>query len=73
MTILKKTFIQYPVIMKTYNLCIIYSHPAIIAPTYWLFFNADNIDESDDVNSNNCDNNNYDNAGNIDYDTYFDM
>lgn len=43
---------------------------SIIAPTYWLFFNADNIDE---VNSNNCDNNNYDNAGNIDYDTYFDM
>lgn len=46
---------------------------SIIAPTYWLFFNADNIDEGDDVNSNNCDNNNYDNAGNIDYDTYFDM
>ena len=46
---------------------------SIIAPTYWLFFNADNIDEGDDVNSNNYDNNNYDNAGNIDYDTYFDM
>lgn len=46
---------------------------SIIAPTYWLFFNADNTDEGDDVNSNNCDNNNYDNAGNIDYDTYFDM
>lgn len=33
---------------------------SIIAPTYWLFFNADNIDEGDDVNSNNCDNDNYD-------------
>lgn len=42
---------------------------SIIALTYWLFFNADNIDEGDDINSNN----NYDNAGNIDYDTYFDM
>lgn len=37
---------------------------SIIAPAYWLFFNADNIDEGHN-----------DNAGNIDYDyhTYFDM